>query len=51
LAKKRNFQDILNAGFRWPKKGDNPFVATDNLDGNAVVQDSGFARLVFMMEG
>jgi hypothetical protein len=50
MAKRKSFEDILNQMFRWPVKGDIPFVEADDLSDNANIAD-GFARLVLMTEG
>ena len=51
MAKRKTFEDILNAEFRWPAQGDNPFVVADNPYDNANIADSEFARLCLMTEG
>ncbi len=51
MAKRKSFEDILNSEFRWPVRGDMPFVvAADPLD-NANIAVNEFSRLVLMMEG
>lgn len=50
MAKRKSFEAILERKFRWPTKGDAPFVeAADPMD-NANIAD-GFVRLVLMTEG
>ena len=51
VAKRKSFEDILNAEFRWPRHGDKPFVVADNPFDNANIASDGFTRLVLMMEG
>ncbi len=51
MAKRKSFEYILNAEFRWPKKGDKPFVVADDPLDNANVADNEFTRLVLMMNG
>ncbi|MCB1650330.1 MAG: hypothetical protein KDI25_12400 [Pseudomonadales bacterium] len=51
MAKRKSFEDILNAEFRWPSKGDKPFVVSDDPFDNANIADDGFTRLVLMMKG
>lgn len=50
MAKRKSFEAILDQKFRWPAKGDAPFVEADDPLENANIAD-GFARLVFMTEG
>ena len=51
MAKRRSFEDILNAEFRWPEPADRPFVVADNPVANASVSEDGFTRLVLMTDG
>lgn len=50
MAKRKSFEAILDQEFRWPTKGDTPFVEADDPLENANISD-GFSRLVLMMEG
>ena len=51
MAKRKSFEEILNSEFRWPVRGDKPFViAADPLE-NANIAANEFARLVLMTEG
>ena len=51
MAKRKSFEDILNKEFRWPTKGDKPFVVADDPLDNANIADNEFTRLVLMMTG
>ncbi len=51
MTKRKTFEKILNADFRWPKKGDRPFVEADDPYDNANIANDGFTRLVLMIEG
>ena len=51
MAKRKSFEDILNTEFRWPTKGDKPFVVADDPLDNANIADNEFTRLVLMMTG
>lgn len=51
MAKRKSFEDILNAEFRWPTKGDKPFVVSDDPFDNANIADDGSTRLVLMRMG
>ena len=51
MAKCKSFEDILNTEFRWPTKGDKPFVVADDPLDNANIADNEFTRLVLMMTG
>ncbi len=51
MVKKISFEDLLHIEFRWPQKGDKPFVVADNPSDNAAVATSTFGRLVLMIEG
>ncbi len=51
MAKRKLFENILNAEFRWPRLGDRPFVVAGDPLENAEIENDGFARLVLMMEG
>lgn len=51
MAKRKSFDEILNAAFRWPTKGDKPFVVSDDQLDNANIANDGFTRLVLMMSG
>lgn len=51
MAKRKSFEDILKTEFRWPTKGDKPFVVADDPLDNANIADSGFTRLVLMTKG
>jgi hypothetical protein len=49
--KRRVFEEIIKAEFRWPTAGDQAFViAADPLE-NANIADDELTRLVLMMEG
>lgn len=51
MAKRKSFDDLLNAEFRWPRQGDIPFVVADEPFDNANIADDGFTRLVLMTDG
>lgn len=51
MAKRKSFEDILNTDFRWPTKGDKPFVIADNPFENANIADNKSVRLVLMIDG
>jgi len=51
MAKRKSFEGILNTEFRWPTKGDQPFVVSDEPTDNANIASDKFSRLVLMMEG
>lgn len=51
MAKRKSFEDLLNAEFRWPRQGDVPFVVADEPFDNANIADDGFTRLVLMTDG
>lgn len=51
MAKRKSLEDILNTEFRWPRQGDNPFIASNNPSDNANIADDGLTRLVLMMDG
>lgn len=51
MGKRKSFEDILNAGFRWPQQGDKPFVVAEDQFENANIAGDGFTRFVLMMEG
>lgn len=51
MGKRKSFEEILNAQFRWPKQGDKPFVVADEPFDNANIAGDGFTRLVLMMDG
>ena len=51
MAKRKSFEEILNAEFRWPRQGDKPFVVADDPHRNAEIANDGFSRLVLMMDG
>ncbi|WP_221892865.1 hypothetical protein [Parasphingopyxis marina] len=51
MSKRHALDDILNSEFRWPTKGDVPFVeATDSLN-NAILAEDDLSRLVLMTDG
>lgn len=51
MAKHKSFEEILNSEFRWPTKGDKPFVISDDPFDNANIADNERTRLVLMMTG
>ena len=51
MAKRHSFEEILDTEFRWPLKGDKPFVVSGDEADNANIVDDGFTRLVLMTEG
>jgi len=51
MTKKISFEDALNAPFRWPSRGDQPFSINRAPDENARIAGDGFTRLVLMVEG
>ncbi len=51
MAKRKSFEDILNTDFRWPTRGDRPFVVADDPLNNANIAENEFNRLVLMTEG
>ncbi len=46
-----SFEDILNQEFRWPRKGDRPFVSTKAGVGDAYLEDNASIRLAAMSSG
>lgn len=51
MTKRKKFEEILETEFRWPTKGDRPFVVAENPRENANIASDQFTRLVLMMEG
>ncbi|GBE44567.1 hypothetical protein BMS3Bbin10_02666 [bacterium BMS3Bbin10] len=51
MTKRKTFEELLDTEFRWPTKGDMPFVAADDPYDNAKIAGDGFTRLVLMMKG
>ncbi len=51
MTKRKKFEEILETEFRWPTKGDRPFVIAENPHENANIASDQFTRLVHMMEG
>ncbi len=51
MAKRISFEEILSTGFRWPTKGDKPFVVSNDPFDNANIAENEFTRLVLMMGG
>jgi len=51
VATASTFEDLLNAEFRWPRKGDEPFEAADEWSKNAYLEESAGTRLVLMTSG
>lgn len=51
MGKRKSFEEVLNAQFRWPKQGDKPFVVAEEPFDNANIAGDGFTRLVLMMDG
>lgn len=51
MAKRKSFEDLIKTEFRWPTKGDKPFVVADDPLDNANIADNGFTRLVLMSKG
>lgn len=51
MAKRKSFEDLIKTEFRWPTKGDKPFVVADAPLDNANIADNGFTRLVLMSKG
>lgn len=51
MQKAKSFDEILNAEFRWPIEGDNPFVVADDPCDNANVVHDELTRLILMTEG
>lgn len=46
-----DFAEILNREFRWPKRGDRAFTASDDWQRNAQISKGVHGRLVIMMTG
>lgn len=46
-----DFEGLLNSDFRWPRKGDKPFVSSEDGFKNACVASDKLTRFVLMMEG
>lgn len=46
-----DFESLLNVGFRWPTRGDQPFTSSDQWEDNVYVDQHGHGRLVMMMTG
>lgn len=51
MAKRKTFEELLNADFRWPQDGDNPFTVSKDWFQNATLAQNEFTRLSLMMEG
>lgn len=51
MAKRKALEERLDSPFRWPQRGDTPFVAADDPYDNANIPDGKLDRLVLMMEG
>lgn len=51
MAKRSAFEQRINAEFRWPRRGDRPFVAAANGLENANVAPNAHTRLVLMTDG
>lgn len=51
MAKRKTFEETLNAKFRWPAPDDKPFVVADDPLDNANIADGGVTRLYLMIEG
>lgn len=51
MAKSNTFEDLLNVEFRWPRKGDLAFRASNDWDKNASVEERASTRLVLMTDG
>jgi hypothetical protein len=51
MAKRKSFEALLDAEFRWPKRKDMPFVVADVPLENANIAGDEITRLVLMIEG
>lgn len=51
MAKHKSLEEILQTDFRWPMKGDKPFVVADDPFDNATIAADNFTRLVLMTTG
>jgi len=51
MSKRHAFEELLNTDFRWPTKGDAPFLEAADPGQNAVIADDGVTRLVLMTDG
>lgn len=51
MAKRISFEELLQREFRWPRQGDQPFVAVAQALDNANIPDDEFQRRVLMIEG
>ncbi len=51
MAKKKSFEDILGADFRWPHTGDKVFIASDDPFANAAITSDEFTRRSIMPDG
>ncbi|MDH3665279.1 MAG: hypothetical protein OEU92_35565 [Alphaproteobacteria bacterium] len=51
MTKRKLLEDVLDSEFRWPIKGDKPFVVADDPLDNANLADDGFTRLRLMKDG
>lgn len=45
------FESLLDREFRWPRKGDRPFIQSASRQHNALIEPSAHGRLVMMMAG
>lgn len=51
MSKRHVFEEMLNSEFRWPTKGDQPFVEASEPIDNAMIAENDFTRLIHMIEG
>lgn len=51
MAKRRSFEDLLQADFRWPRRGDAPFLSSEEGMDNATLASPKRMRLVLMLSG
>ncbi len=51
MAKHKSFENLIKSEFRWPLKGDKPFVVAEDPLDNANIADNGSTRLVLMIDG
>lgn len=51
MSKRHVFEEMLNSEFRWPTKGDQPFVEASEPIDNAMIAENDFTRLVHMIDG
>ena len=51
MGNDRVFDEVYKRDFRWPRKGDRPFVQSENRHANAEIARHPHSRFVMMFEG